>query len=98
MDFLTNALKPAKVIEAVRKYKPRHLYISLDGNKETYKVMRGCDGHDRVLEVARALKGELPISFMFCLPLLLPFDEIPADVADCHGRVNSREFCLNLQS
>lgn len=74
--LLTNALKPAKVIEAVRKYKPRHLYISLDGNKETYKVMRGCDGHDRVLEVARALKGELPISFMFCLSPWNTFEDM----------------------
>ena len=35
---------------------------------------------------------------LLTFPLLLPFDEIPADVADCHGRGNSREFCLNLQS
>lgn len=65
--LLSNCLAPKKVIEAVKQYKPTHLYISLDGNKETYQVMRGCNGHDKVIEVIEALKDELPISLMFCL-------------------------------
>lgn len=65
--LLSNCLKPQKVIEAVRKYQPSHLYVSFDGNKNTYKEMRGCDGHDKVLEVVNALKGEVPLSLMFCL-------------------------------
>lgn len=65
--LLSNCLKPQMVIDAVRKYHPTHLYVSLDGNKDTYKLMRGCDGHDRVVEVVKALKDELPISLMFCL-------------------------------
>ena len=37
--LLSNCLAPQKVIEAVRLYHPSHLYVSLDGNKETYKAM-----------------------------------------------------------
>ncbi len=65
--LLTNALMPQRVIQAVRRYHPRHLYVSLDGDKETYKRMRGCDGYDKVIEVVEALKDEVPLSLMFCL-------------------------------
>lgn len=65
--LLSNCLKPQKVIEAVRKYRPSHLYVSLDGDKEAYKEMRGCDGHDKVLEVVEAVRYEVPLSLMFCL-------------------------------
>lgn len=65
--LLTNGLAPQRVIDAVKRFHPRHLYISLDGDKETYKTMRGCDGYDRVIEVVEALRGEVPLSLMFCL-------------------------------
>ena len=41
--LLSNCLNPQKVIDAVRKFHPAHLYVSLDGDKETYKSMRGCN-------------------------------------------------------
>ncbi len=65
--LLTNALTPEKAISAVKKYRPRHLYISLDGDKETYKYMRGVDGHDKVEQVVQACKDMVPVSLMFCL-------------------------------
>lgn len=65
--LLSNCLAPKKVIEAVRQYRPKHLYISLDGNRETYAYMRGRDGYDKVIEVVKELKNEVPISLMFCL-------------------------------
>ena len=65
--LLSNCLAPQKVIEAVRSYHPNHLYVSLDGDKETYKAMRGCNGHDKVIEVVESLKDEVDISLMFCL-------------------------------
>lgn len=49
--LLSNCLAPQKLIEAVRRYHPKHLYVSLDGDKETYKFMRGCNGHDHVIKV-----------------------------------------------
>ena len=65
--LLTNSLAPLRVINAVKRFRPRHLYVSLDGDKETYKRMRGCDGYDKVIEVVETLKDEVPLSLMFCL-------------------------------
>lgn len=65
--LLTNALAPRRVIDAVRQYHPRHLYVSLDGNRDTYKRMRGCDGYDCVFEVIDTLNAEVELSLMFCL-------------------------------
>ena len=65
--LLTNCLSPRRVIQAARRYHPAHVYVSLDGDKETYKKMRGTDGHDRVIEVVGELKDEMPVSLMFCL-------------------------------
>lgn len=65
--LLSNCLAPHKVIDLVRLYHPAHLYVSLDGNKDTYKTMRGCNGHDKVIEVVEALKDEIPVSLIFCL-------------------------------
>ena len=65
--LLTNGLAPHLVCKAVLRYRPRHLYISLDGRQETYQYMRGRDGYDRVIKIIEALKDEVPISLMFCL-------------------------------
>lgn len=65
--LLSNGLAPHLVVNAVRSYKPRHLYLSLDGDRDTYMNMRGRDGHDKVIEVIETLKDEIPISLMFCL-------------------------------
>lgn len=65
--LLSNCLSPQKVIELTRRYSPKHLYLSLDGNRDTYKYMRGVDGYDKVIKVIEELKDEIPISLMFCL-------------------------------
>ena len=65
--LLSNGLAPTKVIDAVRQYKPVRLYLSFDGNKESYPNVRGVDGHDKVLSIIEELKDEIPISLMFCL-------------------------------
>jgi len=74
--LLTNALAPQKVIDAVRRHKPRHLYVSLDGDRETYKVMRGRDGYDSVIQVVETLKDEIPLSLMFCLSPWNSFEDM----------------------
>ena len=74
--LLTNGLAPQRVIDAVKRYHPRHLYVSLDGDKETYKRMRGCDGYDKVIEVVETLKDEVPLSLMFCLSPWNSFKDI----------------------
>ena len=74
--LLTNALAPKKVIDAVSCYHPQHLYVSLDGDRETYKRMRGRDGFDHVIQVVEALKDEVPLSLMFCLSPWNNFDDM----------------------
>ena len=85
--LLTNCLAPRRVIDAVRRYRPRHLYVSLDGGRETYQRMRGRDGYDRVIEVVEALKDEVPLSLMFCLSPWNGFEDMAyvIDVAKHYG-------------
>ncbi len=74
--LLSNCLAPRKVIEAVRLYRPCHLYVSLDGDRAAYSKMRGVDGYGRVIQVVEALKGEVPLSLMFCLSPWNTFDDM----------------------
>ena len=74
--LLSNCLAPQKVIDAVRKYRPKHLYVSLDGDNETYKRMRGVDGYSKVIKVVETLKDEVPISLMFCLSPWNSFEDM----------------------
>ena len=66
-DLLSNCLKPQNTIDAVKKYTPHRLYISLDGNKESYEYMRGKDGYNSVIKVIEECKDIVPISLMFTL-------------------------------
>ena len=65
--LLSNCLAPRKVIEALRRHRPKHLYVSLDGDRSTYLYMRGIDGYNKVREVVEQCKSLVPISLMFCL-------------------------------
>ena len=66
-DLLTNCLKPQKVIEAVKQHPPKRLYISLDGDAQTYEYMRGLDGYNKVIQTIEGCKDLVPISIMFTL-------------------------------
>ena len=66
-DLLSNCLNADRVIDAVKKYPPKRLFLSLDGTKETYLHMRGKDGYDDVLRVIDECKSFMPISLMFTL-------------------------------
>lgn len=85
--LLSNCLMPQKVIDLTRRYRPKHLYLSLDGNRETYINMRGVDGHDKVINVIEELKDEVPISLMFCLSPFNDFKDMEyvIDVAKRYG-------------
>ncbi len=85
--LLSNCLMAHKVIDLVRRYSPKHLYISLDGTKETYKNMRGVDGYDKVIKVIEELKDEVPMSLMFCLSPFNSFKdmEYTIDIAKKYG-------------
>lgn len=65
-DLLSNCLLPDKVIDAVNKYKPRRLYVSLDGgSEEAYKKVRGVTGYEKVIKVIENCKDIVPISIMY---------------------------------
>jgi len=66
-DILSNCLKPDKLIETVKQYTPHRLYVSLDGDRDTYLQMRGVDGYDKVIRVIEACKDIVPMSLMFTL-------------------------------
>ncbi|MDE6696135.1 MAG: radical SAM protein [Muribaculaceae bacterium] len=85
--LLSNCLAPDKVIDLTRRYRPKHLFLSLDGNRETYKTMRGVDGYDKVIRVIEELKDEIPISLMFCLSPFNSFKdmEYTIDIAKKYG-------------
>lgn len=74
--LLSNCLAPDKVIDAVKRHRPTHLYVSLDGDKATYHYMRGCDGYDKVIKVIEACKDIIPISLMFCLSPWNSFEDM----------------------
>ncbi|MDE0472530.1 MAG: radical SAM protein, partial [Ekhidna sp.] len=82
-DLLSNCLKPEKVIESVKKYTPRRLFVSLDGTRETYKYMRGKDGYDGVLSVIQACKSSVPISAMFTLSPYNSFEDLDHVIEVC---------------
>lgn len=72
-DLLSNCLKPDALIEVVKKTPPVRLYISLDGNKDTYQSMRGKDGYEKVIKVIEQLRHTVPISVMYCVS---PFNDM----------------------
>ena len=82
-DLLSNCLKPDSLIEAVKKYKMKRLYVSLDGDKETYKYMRGKDGYDSVIKVIEQCHKTLPISVMFTLSPYNSFGDLDHVVEVC---------------
>jgi MoaA/NifB/PqqE/SkfB family radical SAM enzyme len=75
-ELLSNCLQPQRVIDAVKKYPPKRLYLSLDGNRETYLYMRGADGYDKVIQVVEACKDIVPVSLMFTLSPYNNFDDL----------------------
>ncbi|RYF96885.1 MAG: radical SAM protein, partial [Chitinophagaceae bacterium] len=86
-DLLSNCLQPEKLIAAVKQHTPKHLYISLDGDAETYLYMRGKAGYDSVIRVIEELKDILPISVMFTLSPYNDFKDMEhvAKVCKTHG-------------
>lgn len=86
-DLLTNALKPESVIEAVEKCPPKRLFISVDGDKDSYLHMRGKDGYEGIINVLEKTHKKVPISLMFTLSPYNDFNDMKhvAGVAKKYG-------------
>lgn len=65
--LLSNCLAPDLVIAAAKEFRPKRLYVSLDGPRETYQRMRGRDGYAKVIRTVEACRRYVPVSLMFCL-------------------------------
>jgi MoaA/NifB/PqqE/SkfB family radical SAM enzyme len=67
-DLLSNCVEADKLIDAVKRYAPQRLYVSLDGEAQAHHDMRRSPGlYDKVLYVVRELKDTVPLSVMFTL-------------------------------
>jgi MoaA/NifB/PqqE/SkfB family radical SAM enzyme len=87
-DLLSNCMNPDKLIEAVRCYPPKRLFISLDGMSEIHNVMRGVNGlYPKVLKVIDELKDVVPVSVMFTLTPFNSMDDM-RHVADICRKAN----------
>jgi MoaA/NifB/PqqE/SkfB family radical SAM enzyme len=75
-ELLSNCLQPRRVIDNVKKYPPKRLYVSLDGDRDTYLHMRGADGFDKVVQVVEACRNTVPVSLMFTLSPYNSFDDM----------------------
>jgi MoaA/NifB/PqqE/SkfB family radical SAM enzyme len=75
-ELLSNCLQPRRVIDSVKKYPPKRLYVSLDGNRETYLYMRGADGFAKAIQVIETCRDIVPISLMFTLSPYNSFDDM----------------------
>lgn len=86
-DLLTNALKPEAVIEAVERNPPQRLFISVDGDRDSYLHMRGKDGYDGIIKVLEQTHKKVPISLMFTLSPYNDFGDMKhvAEVATRFG-------------
>lgn len=75
-DLLTNCLAPQRLDEVLDLFAPKHLYVSLDGDKNTYMKMRGVDGFETVIAVMAKYKNRLPVSAMFTLSPYSNFNDL----------------------
>jgi len=66
-DLLSNAILADKLYDLTKKYKPKRLFVSLDGDRKTYKNLRGVDAYDKVIDSIIRLKEIVPVSIMFTL-------------------------------
>jgi MoaA/NifB/PqqE/SkfB family radical SAM enzyme len=67
-DLLSNCVDTDKLIDAVTRYTPQRLYVSLDGEAQVHDDMRRSPGlYDKTLYVIRELKDRVPLSVMFTL-------------------------------
>lgn len=82
-DLFSNCLRPDELIKAVKKYPPHRLYISLDGDEETYRYMRGKDGYQSVISVIEAVKDTVPVFVMFTLSPYNDFSDLDHVAAVC---------------
>jgi MoaA/NifB/PqqE/SkfB family radical SAM enzyme len=75
-DLLSNCVQPEKILEAVKKYPPKRLFISLDGLPETHNDIRGAELYHKVIQVIEQCRELVPVSVMFTLTPFNTFKDL----------------------
>lgn len=75
-ELLSNCVTPEKLVDYTRRFKPARLFVSLDGDRDTYLKMRGVDAYQKVVDVIKELSDELPVSVMFTLTPYNDFSDL----------------------
>lgn len=65
--LFSNCILADRLIEAVKVYHVPNLFISLDGNRDTYKKVRGVDKYTNVIRVIKELKGITSITITYVI-------------------------------
>jgi len=65
INLITNGILTDRICSLTEKFSIKSLKISLDGDKETYKKMRGVDAYDDVIKTIKYLKDKVAIKISF---------------------------------
>lgn len=63
----SNCILADRLIEAVEKFRIPNIQVSLDGDRETYKKVRGVDKYESVIKVIESLKGRTRIGVTYTI-------------------------------
>jgi len=75
-DLLSNCVQPKKIFEAISKFPPMRLFISLDGTPDTHNFIRGVDLYDKVIETIELCRDHVPVSVMFTMTPFNNFEDL----------------------
>jgi MoaA/NifB/PqqE/SkfB family radical SAM enzyme len=75
-DLLSNCVQPDKILQAIKKYPPKRLFVSLDGNIETHNHIRGVELYHKVIQTIEECKELVPVSVMFTLTPFNNFQDL----------------------
>lgn len=81
--ILSNAMHYEKTIKAVTEHRPNRLYVSLDGNRDTYSKMRGVDKFDEVIATILEAKKHIPVSLMYTISPFNNHDDLNFVIKFC---------------
>jgi len=80
---LSNGLQSKRMIQLMKRYQPKRLYLSLDGPRKTYERIRGVDGYNAVIKTIEGVKDCVPVSIMFTLTPWNDFSDLQHVMAIC---------------
>lgn len=65
--LFSNCILTDRLVKIVREYNVQNLMISLDGDRDTYKKVRGVDKYDNVMQAIKELKDYTKITITYVI-------------------------------